>query len=222
MMRLLSISVIVFFLSASVATYAEPLELADVMPSELSSIGVTPSRWKRTVRQYEAVRSSMRVEHISDADILSMIIGSEFSILEEPYYSEALGALSNQYFSRTYCYGYCVSTYAQLRWLAGIQGFYAGEPEQLIRNGSIFRDSAQRLIQGNYKGRKFKGWTWGGYDYWGYGTSLMGRYIRGETPASWTEYTPYLLADESHRFVILDRAQAYDCQVVDCMGLQMP
>ena len=129
MRQRLSLAGIAFLLVVSGATYTKPLELADVMPSELTSIGVTPSRWQRTVRQYEAVRSQMRVEHISDADILSMLIGSEISVLSEPYYTETLGALSNQYFSRLYCYGACVSTYAQLRWLTGFQGWYANTPE---------------------------------------------------------------------------------------------
>jgi len=217
--RFVSITEVVFILVVAGATYIKPFELANVMPSELTAIGVTPTRWRKTVRQYEAVRELLKVDHIPDTDILAMLIWSEFRGLPEPYYTEALGALSNQYFSRLYCYGYCVSTYEQLRWLTGFQGWYANTPEGLMR-GRTFISTAKRLINGDYQGHA--GWAWGGYDYWGYGTSLMGQYVRGETPASWTEYAPYLLADESLHFVVLDRAQAYDCQVVDCLGLQKP
>lgn len=214
----LSLVGVTFLVALFGTTYAKPLELANVMPSELTAIGVTPSRWQRTVRQYENVRALLKVEHISDTDILSMIIWSEFRGLPEPYYTETLGALSNQYFSRVFCYGSCVSTYEQLRWLTGFQGWYANTPEQLIQGGRTFTSVAKRLTKGEYKGHE--GWVWGEYDYWGYGTSLMGQYIRGEIPVSWTKKAPYLFVDESLRFVILDRARAYDCQLVDCLGLQ--
>jgi len=202
-------------LVVALAASLGPLELAEVMPSELAMIGVTPSRWSRTVRQYETVRSQMGVEHISDRDVLAMLIGAEIGSLSEPYYTEALGALSNQYFSRLYCYGNCETTYAQLRWLTGFQGWYARTPDRLIRGGKAFLLVAERVIAGDYK--RHNGWVWGNYDYWG--DSLMGDYVRGDMP-TWTTQQPYLLLDESHRWVLLSRAQAWYCQRVDCLGLQ--